>query len=331
MFVCRPQPGPGAHEHDRDTDPISPSCPTTLVRASRRSSQTQSSRSVSGRYPELHGRFVHATDDLDELGRRASAPCRTPRTLGLVPSGASDRIASRGHARGDDGGRPDDLRCPRRRRSVPARRPARCCASTGNRSRSASDLAPGHAQPVRVLGEDLTVYRDEAATSRRRRRPLRAPRHAPPHRLGRRRLHPLLLPRLEVRPIGRVRRATGRASRASRRRRDRRLPRRGVRGPGLRPPRSGRSAAAAALPGARRAGASRSCAGIRPPGPWPMNYFQALENNVDPVHLSFVHRATEPFTREVPEVRAARVRAGGISMTAIRGGVARSTTYWFPR
>ena len=62
-------------------------------------------------------------------------------------------------------------------------------------------------------------------------------------------------------------------------------------------------------------------AGIRPPGPWPMNYFQALENNVDPVHLSFVHRATEPFTREVPEVRAARV-AHGISMTAIRGGVA---------
>ena len=49
-----------------------------------------------------------------------------------------------------------------------------------------------------------------------------------------------------------------------------------------------------------------------------MNYFQALENNVDPVHLSFVHRATEPFTREVPEVRAARV-ADGISMTAIRG------------
>ena len=71
-------------------------------------------------------------------------------------------------------------------------------------------------------------------------------------------------------------------------------------------------------------------AGIRPPGPWPMNYFQALENNVDPVHLSFVHRATEPFTREVPEVRAERV-AQGISMTAIRGGVARSTTYWFPQ
>lgn len=70
--------------------------------------------------------------------------------------------------------------------------------------------------------------------------------------------------------------------------------------------------------------------GIRPPGPWPMNYFQALENNVDPVHLSFVHRATEPFTREIPEVRAERVEQG-ISMTAIRRGVARSTTYWFPQ
>ena len=48
---------------------------------------------VSGRYPELHGRFVHATDDLDELVVRVGAVPHA-RTLGLVPSGAGDRIAS---------------------------------------------------------------------------------------------------------------------------------------------------------------------------------------------------------------------------------------------
>ena len=48
---------------------------------------------VSGRYPELHGRFVHATDDLDELVVRVGAVPHV-RTLGLVPSGAGDRIAS---------------------------------------------------------------------------------------------------------------------------------------------------------------------------------------------------------------------------------------------
>lgn len=68
---------------------------------------------------------------------------------------------------------------------------------------------------------------------------------------------------------------------------------------------------------------------IRPPGAWPANYFHLLENNVDPVHLSFVHRASQPFLNEVPEVSAERVD-GGIAMTAIRGGVARRTRYWFP-
>ena len=71
-------------------------------------------------------------------------------------------------------------------------------------------------------------------------------------------------------------------------------------------------------------------AGVRPPGPWPVNYFQVLENNVDPVHLSFVHRATEPFTRTVPEVAAERT-PDGITMTARRGDQARQTRYWFPQ
>jgi NAD(P)-dependent dehydrogenase (short-subunit alcohol dehydrogenase family) len=48
---------------------------------------------ASDRYPELHGRFVHASDDLDELvaGIR-SAP--RARMLGLVPTGLDDRVAS---------------------------------------------------------------------------------------------------------------------------------------------------------------------------------------------------------------------------------------------
>lgn len=71
-------------------------------------------------------------------------------------------------------------------------------------------------------------------------------------------------------------------------------------------------------------------AGIRPPGAWPVNYFQILENNVDPVHLSFVHRTTEPFTRAIPEVQAERTESG-ITMTATRSGVTRRTRYWFPQ
>ncbi|MBA2279710.1 MAG: Rieske 2Fe-2S domain-containing protein [Actinomycetota bacterium] len=70
-------------------------------------------------------------------------------------------------------------------------------------------------------------------------------------------------------------------------------------------------------------------AGIRPPGPWPVNYFQVLENSVDPVHLCFVHRATQPFTRVIPEVRAER-SGDGVAMTAVRDGVERHTKYWFP-
>jgi 3-oxoacyl-[acyl-carrier protein] reductase len=48
---------------------------------------------LSGRYPELHGRFVHATDDLDQLVARVRTMPEA-RTLGLVPSGPDDRIAS---------------------------------------------------------------------------------------------------------------------------------------------------------------------------------------------------------------------------------------------
>ena len=48
---------------------------------------------VSDRYPELHGRFVHASDDLDELVAGIRTAPRA-RMLGFVPTGLDDRVAS---------------------------------------------------------------------------------------------------------------------------------------------------------------------------------------------------------------------------------------------
>jgi 3-oxoacyl-[acyl-carrier protein] reductase len=48
---------------------------------------------ASGRYPELHGRFVHASDDLDELVAGIRTAPRA-RTLGFVPTELQDRVAS---------------------------------------------------------------------------------------------------------------------------------------------------------------------------------------------------------------------------------------------
>ena len=52
-------------------------------------------------------------------------------------------------------------------------------------------------------------------------------------------------------------------------------------------------------------------ASIRPPGAWPVNYFQTLENSVDPVHLSFVHRGHAAL-----RPHAARAAASSGSTTA---------------
>ena len=72
-------------------------------------------------------------------------------------------------------------------------------------------------------------------------------------------------------------------------------------------------------------------ASIRPPGAWPVNYFQTLENSVDPVHLSFVHRATQPFARTLPDNLSVERVEGGVALTAQREGKPpRCTRYWFP-
>jgi 5,5'-dehydrodivanillate O-demethylase len=70
-------------------------------------------------------------------------------------------------------------------------------------------------------------------------------------------------------------------------------------------------------------------AGIRPPGVWPINYFQMVENSLDPVHTAFVHRESEPFWREVPEV-AVKETDFGLEMTAVRSGKPRRTYLHFP-
>ena len=71
-------------------------------------------------------------------------------------------------------------------------------------------------------------------------------------------------------------------------------------------------------------------AGIRPPGVWPMNYFQALENGCDPVHTAFVHQVSEPHWNGVPEVNGFR-NERGLEIVAMRNGDDKRTTqYYFP-
>ena len=85
---------------------------------------------VSGRYPELHGRFVHATDDLDELVVRVGAVPERARSgwYRAAWAIASHRRPSRPGRR-----RPDDLRCPRRsgRARYAGRHPAPAALAAG--------------------------------------------------------------------------------------------------------------------------------------------------------------------------------------------------------
>ena len=70
--------------------------------------------------------------------------------------------------------------------------------------------------------------------------------------------------------------------------------------------------------------------GVRPPGPWPVNWFQLVENNVDPVHLSFVHRESQPFTREIAEFTVTRVDHG-LTLEQRRSTGVRRTWVHFPQ
>jgi phenylpropionate dioxygenase-like ring-hydroxylating dioxygenase large terminal subunit len=70
--------------------------------------------------------------------------------------------------------------------------------------------------------------------------------------------------------------------------------------------------------------------GIRPPGPWPVNWFQLVENNVDPVHLSFVHRSSQPFTREIADFTV-EAFDGGLAVVQRRSTGVRRTWFHFPQ
>ncbi len=73
----------------------------------------------------------------------------------------------------------------------------------------------------------------------------------------------------------------------------------------------------------------RVVSGIRPPGVWPINYFQMIENDVDPAHTAFVHRESEPHWHGVPEV-SAKETSYGIEVTAKRPEYERKTYFHFP-
>ena len=70
--------------------------------------------------------------------------------------------------------------------------------------------------------------------------------------------------------------------------------------------------------------------GIRPPGRWPCNWFQLVENNVDPVHLSFVHRGSQPFTREIADFTVERADHG-LAVVQTRATGVRRTWLHFPQ
>ncbi len=70
--------------------------------------------------------------------------------------------------------------------------------------------------------------------------------------------------------------------------------------------------------------------GVRPPGPWPANWFQLVENNVDPVHLSFVHRDSQPFTREIADFTVEPFDSG-LAVVQRRSTGVRRTWFHFPQ
>lgn len=70
-------------------------------------------------------------------------------------------------------------------------------------------------------------------------------------------------------------------------------------------------------------------ASVRPPGVWPCNWFQTIENDVDPVHTTFVHRDSEPHWNALPVVSAEQTDFG-MTVCARRGDWQRLTWYHFP-
>jgi 5,5'-dehydrodivanillate O-demethylase len=70
--------------------------------------------------------------------------------------------------------------------------------------------------------------------------------------------------------------------------------------------------------------------GVRPPGRWPVNWFQLVENNADPVHLSFVHRESQPFTREIADFTV-EPADHGLAIVQQRSTGVRRTWFHFPQ
>ncbi len=70
--------------------------------------------------------------------------------------------------------------------------------------------------------------------------------------------------------------------------------------------------------------------GVRPPGIWPCNWFQLVENNADPVHLSFTHHDSQPFTREIADFDV-EPTDDGLAIVQRRAAGERRTWIHFPQ
>ncbi len=169
-----------------------------------------------------------------------------------------------------------------------ARRWASSCAATGSRSRRARSCAAGAALPVRLLGEDLALFRTDAAARSARSTPaarIAAPRSPTGSST---RLAALCLPRLALRPRRALRRdpVGARPTRPARAGAHARIPRRRAR--------AGWSSPTSA-PSRRRCCRATTCSSgpgvLRDIGRAliPCNWLQIMENSVDPTHLEWLH------------------------------------------
>ena len=90
----------------------------------------------------------------------------------------------------------------------PGRSPAASCVAFWQPVGTSASLGPGRALPIGVMGEEFTLYRGESGKAHLVAGRCAHREHAALHRLGRGRMHPLLLSRLEIRPDGAMRRAS---------------------------------------------------------------------------------------------------------------------------
>ena len=198
-----------------------------------------------------------------------------------------------------------------RRPPAPLERDDRCSRTSGTASSSAPTCRSASPKKVKVLGQQLVLYRKPSDGSVVAMSDLCVHRGAAlsgGERQGR--LHRLPVPRLGVRaPTARCRRSRRTPTRASRARRAS-TPTRSSRSTCS----SGSSWATCPRRSARRSRTGRPSTTPRPTAPspatflWKSNYERILENGVDIAHTPFVHARRRSATRRSPRCRSSRSR-----------------------